>query len=212
MNIAAAQSDTAVFVISRTSAENADRKAEKGDYYLSDSEAKNLAIVASAYQKVVVVMNVGGVIDTNFYHGKAGRTAADNLNRNKIEGLDALLLMSQAGQEGGNALVKVLNGTANPSGKLTDTWAVEYTDYASSPYFALHNGVDENGNLVTTGGDNKEEYYTDDIFVGYRYFDTFGIDVAYPFGYGESYTDFDIHVKSVTADAENIREIWMDVK
>ena len=211
VNIAAAQSDTAVFVISRTSAENADRKAEKGDYYLSDSEAKNLAIVASAYQKVVVVMNVGGVIDTNFYHGKAGRTAADNLNRNKIEGLDALLLMSQAGQEGGNALVKVLNGTANPSGKLTDTWAVEYTDYASSPYFALHNGVDENGNLVTTGGDNKEEYYTDDIFVGYRYFDTFGIDVAYPFGYGESYTDFDIHVKSVTADAENIT-VTADVK
>ena len=211
VNTAAAQSDTAVFVISRTSAENADRKAEKGDYYLSDSEAKNLAIVASAYQKVVVVMNVGGVIDTNFYHGKAGRTAADNLNRNKIEGLDALLLMSQAGQEGGNALVKVLNGTANPSGKLTDTWAVEYTDYASSPYFALHNGVDENGNLVTTGGDNKEEYYTDDIFVGYRYFDTFGIDVAYPFGYGESYTDFDIHVKSVTADAENIT-VTADVK
>ena len=104
-----------------------------------------------------------------------------------------------------------MNGTANPSGKLTDTWAVEYTDYASSPYFALHNGVDENGNLVTTGGDNKEEYYTDDIFVGYRYFDTFGIDVAYPFGYGESYTDFDIHVKSVTADAENIT-VTADVK
>ena len=104
-----------------------------------------------------------------------------------------------------------MNGTANPSGKLTDTWAVEYTDYASSPYFALHNGIDENGNLITTGGDNKEEYYTDDIFVGYRYFDTFGIDVAYPFGYGESYTDFDISVKSVTADAENIT-VTADVK
>ena len=100
--------------------------------------------------------------------------------------------MSQAGQRGGAALVSVLNGTVNPSGKLTDSWAVNIEDYPSTAGFS---NLDDNV---------AEEYYTDDIYVGYRYFDTFGVDVAYPFGYGASYTNFEIAVDEVTADAGKV--------
>jgi beta-glucosidase-like glycosyl hydrolase len=191
---AAQKANTAIYVLSRNSGEGNDRTATKGDYYLSDNEAANLALLGKTFENVIVVLNVGGVVDTNFYTGnyKAEEGETDNLNRTKIEGLDALFLMSQAGLKGGDALVEVLNGTVNPSGKLTDTWAINYTDYPSSYNFA---GNDE---------ETLEELYTDDIYVGYRYFDTFGVDVAYPFGYGESYTDFTIDVESVTADEETV--------
>ena len=81
----------------------------------------------------------------------------------------------------GHALVQVLNGTYNPSGKLTDTWAIDYKDYPAS------------ATISNNDGNSLEEFYQDDIFVGYRYFDTFGKKVAYEFGYGLSYTDFEIH-------------------
>lgn len=127
---------------------------------------------------MIVVLNVGGVIDTNFFH--------------EIDGLDAMLLMSQAGMEGGTALVKVLNGEVTPSGKLTDTWPAAYSDYPSAENFGANDGnVDQ-------------EDYTDGIYVGYRYFDTFGSTPAYEFGYGKSYTTFDIAVDSVTADADKV--------
>ncbi len=189
---AAAAAQTAVYVLARNSGEGSDRKAAKGDYYLSDNEAANLAMLGQKFENVIVVLNTGGIIDTNFYNGKGGHGADDELNRGKIEGLDALLLMSQAGQNGGHAVVEVLNGTVNPSGKLTDTWAVEYTDYPSAEGFSSN---DE---------ETLEEYYTDDIYVGYRYFDTFGKDVAYEFGYGSSYTDFAINVTGVTADENTV--------
>ena len=177
---------TAIYVIARNSGEFADRKAVKGDYYRSDAEVANLTAIGELYEKVVVVLNTGGIIDTNFYHGKA-KTVVEEGNA-KIEGLDSLLLMSQAGQNGGHALVQVLNGTVNPSGKLTDTWAINYTDYPSAGSFS-HNDKE-----------TFQEIYNDDIYVGYRYFDTFGLDVAYPFGYGESYTDFEMEVTDVTTN------------
>ena len=180
-DIAAAQADgtdTAIYVISRNSGEGSDRTATEGDYYLTETERSNLEKVASSFDKTIVVLNVGGVIDTKFY--------------DEIEGLDAMLLMSQAGMEGGNAVVEVLNGTVTPSGKLTDTWPVNYEDYASAETFGANDGnVDQ-------------EDYTDGIYVGYRYFDTFGLDVAYEFGYGLSYTTFDTVVDSVTADADTV--------
>lgn len=175
---AAAETDTAIYVISRNSGEFADRKAAAGDYFLSADEEANLTLLGQTFDKVIVVLNVGGIIDTKFF--------------NEIDGLDAMLLMSQAGMTGGDALVEVLNGTVNPSGKLTDTWPVNFDDNPSSAGFANQDG------------ETNQEVYNDDIFVGYRYYDTFGVDVAYEFGYGDSYTDFAITTDSVKADKDKV--------
>ena len=206
---AAGKTDTAIYVLARNSGEGADRKAEKGDYYLTNNEAANLKLLGQKFENVVVVLNTGVIVDTNFFNGKGGYAANDSLNRSKIEGLDSLVLMSQAGMNGGRALVQILNGEVNPSGKLTDTWAVDYNDYPSSAAFSWNDAVHKDGetkeesNAANTAA-TAEEVYNDDIYVGYRFFDTFGKKVAYEFGYGESYTDFDIKVKTVKADAENV--------
>ncbi|MFA9465174.1 MAG: glycoside hydrolase family 3 C-terminal domain-containing protein [Velocimicrobium sp.] len=189
---AAALTNTAVYVLARNSGEGSERKADKGDYYLSDNEKANLTLLGEKFSNVIVVLNVGGIVDTNFFNGKGGYALDDTLNRGKISGLDSLLLMSQAGMSGGHAVVQILNGTYNPSGKLTDTWAIDYNDYPSSSTFSLN---DSNSN---------EEVYSEDIFVGYRYFDTFGKNVAYEFGYGSSYTDFEIRIDSVTATVDQV--------
>ena len=175
---AAEKTDTAIYVIARNSGEGSDRSAGKGDYLLSDDEEANLKLLGQNFENVVVVLNVGGIIDTKFF--------------DEIDGLDSMLLMSQAGMTGGDALVEVLNGTVNPSGKLTDTWPVNFDDNPSSAGFA-----NEDGN-------NAQELYNDDIFVGYRYYDTFGKDVAYEFGYGGSYTKFAMSTQSVTADKDKV--------
>ena len=175
---AADQTDTAIYVIARNSGEGSDRSSGKGDYLLSDDERANLELLGKTFDNVVVVLNVGGIIDTKFF--------------SEINGLDSMLLMSQAGMTGGDALVEVLNGTVNPSGKLTDTWPVNFDDNPSSAGFA---NEDEN---------NAQELYNDDIFVGYRYYDTFGKDVSYEFGYGGSYTTFAMQTQSVTADKDKV--------
>lgn len=163
--------DTAVYVISRISGEGADRYAKKGDYYLSDAEYRELKDITSLYEKTVVILNTGGIIDLSF---------VDEL------GIAAVVYMSQAGMEGGNALADILSGNVNPSGKLTDTWACAYEDYPGSRDFSH-----DNGNLF-------EEKYTEGIYVGYRYFDTFGVKPRYSFGYGLSYTGFALHTESVS--------------
>lgn len=178
INTAKEGTDTAIYVISRISGEGKDRKAEKGDYYLTDTEYNNIKKMAASFKNSIVVLNVGGIIDTSFFK--------------EINGLDSMLLMSQGGMEGGTALVKVLNGEVTPSGKLTDTWAANYNDYPSSKTFSSNDG------------DTKQEDYTDDIYVGYRYFDTFGVTPAYEFGYGSSYTTFDTKVEGVTADKDKV--------
>ncbi len=167
-----AGTDYAFYFVYRNSGEGSDRKAAKGDYELTDAEKGNIAAISAAFEKTIVVLNVGGVIDTKFF----GET----------EGLDAMLLMSQPGMRAGDSVVAVLNGTVNPSGKLTDTWPVNYSDYANAATFSSNDN------------DTKHEIYTDDIYVGYRYFDTFGVEVAYPFGYGGSYTSFETAIDSVT--------------
>ena len=123
---AAKETDTAIYVLARTSGEGKDRAIDKGDYYLSDAEKANLTLLGQKFEHVIVVLNVGGIVDTNFFNGLGGYTKGDEYNRDKIEGLDALFLMSQAGMNEGHALVQVLNGTYNPSGKLTDTWAIDF--------------------------------------------------------------------------------------
>ncbi len=156
--------DVAVYVISRVSGEGADRHPVKGDWFLSDVEEKQLSAICANYAKVVVVLNIGGVIELGF------------LDRYPIA---ALLLMSQAGQEGGNSVTDVLSGKVDPSGRLTETWGYRYEDYPCWDTFSHMNG-----NLV-------EEKYYEGIYVGYRRFDAFEIRPRYPFGYGRSYTVFD---------------------
>lgn len=162
--------DVAVYVISRVSGEFADRKAKKGDYYFSDDEVDDLQILTKYYKKTILVLNTGGIIDLS---------VLDSVN------LSAVVLMSQAGMEGGNALADILDGTVTPGGHLTDTWSYKYEDYPNSATYSHNNG------------NTFEEYYNEGIYVGYRYFDTFDIPVRYPFGFGMSYTTFDIKVEKI---------------
>lgn len=166
--------DTAILVISRNSGEGADRWNQEGDYLLDQGEVEALSVLGKRYEKVIVLLNIGGVIDT---------TAL-----NAVGGLNAVLLCGQLGNTGGYSVADVLTGKQVPSGKLTDTWAKSYNDYPSSETFS-HND-----------GDVNDEYYTDGIYVGYRYFDTFGVEPEYCFGYGKGYTTFSMNTKKVAVD------------
>ena len=170
--------DAAVYVIARDSGEGRDRKPVAGDYELTDNEKKNIEKLAGRYDKFVVALNVGGVIDT-----KALRS---------IKGVGAVLLMSQAGNVIGTVFADVLLGKSIPTGHLAMTWAENYSDYPAYDTFSS-----QNGNV-------DDEYYNEGIFVGYRYFDTFGKKPAYSFGYGLSYTDFDVKTTDVTLDGETV--------
>ena len=174
----AMKADLAIYVLSRNSGEGKDRTPGAGDYELSDTEKTAIANLANAYGNLIVVLNVGGVIDTKFLRAQ--------------EGIGAILLMSQAGNIGGHALADVLTGKVSPSGHLTTTWAENYEDYPNAKTFSHMNG------------DIHDEYYEEGIYVGYRYFDTFDVTPAYPFGYGKSYTTFDVKTEEVTADAKQI--------
>jgi len=176
----AAQADVAVITIGRISGEFMDRKA--ADFNLSDSERQLLQQVCDVYHKagkqVVVLLNIGGVIETASWK----------------ELPDAILCAWQAGQEGGNSVVDVLSGKQSPSGKFTMTWPVKFTDAYSSKNFPIDQ--DPRIDMMNQGqkGNVKNVDYTDyeeDIYVGYRYFDSFDVPVSYPFGFGLSYTTFD---------------------
>ena len=192
-----APTDTAIFVVARNSGEGRDRTASQGDYYLTDVEANDLRILGSTYEKVVVLLNVGGVVDTEFFDDiNAG--AADPAGG---DALDSMLLMSQGGQETGNAVAEVLSGAVAPSGKLTDTWAASYSDYPASATFGSNDQ------------DALTEQYSEGLYVGYRYFDSkyATIDAAdpasvvrYPFGFGLGYTNFTIDPRTVTANEDSV--------
>lgn len=188
-----APTDNAIFVVARNSGEGADRKSTAGDYLLTETEINDIQLIGQTYTNVTVVLNVGGVVDTAFYNqiNKAANDPDGDLP------IDGLLLMSQLGQEGGNALASVLTGDVSPSGKLVDTWASDYSLYPASATFA------------SADGDALNEQYAEGIYVGYRYFDSYAKTlpanaVDYPFGYGLSYTDFQIDTSSVTANATTV--------
>lgn len=170
--------DIAIYVISRNSGEGADRYDVRKDYELDDNEVSNIQFLAANYKKTIVLLNTGGVIDTKVLR--------------HTEGINAVMIAGQMGNIGGNIVSDVLTGKSVPSGKLTDTWAQDYSDYPSSATFS-HN----NGNI-------DDEYYTEGIYIGYRYFDTFGIKPAYSFGYGKGYTDFEYEVDNVIADEKKV--------
>ena len=160
-----AQDYPAAFVfISRNCGEGSARQLWKGDYYLTDDEEKLLDITTKAgFDKVIVVVNSGALIDLSFVD---------------LYPIDALLLVWQPGMEGGNAFWDVAMGIVSPCGKLADTIPKKYSDYPASSSFRESNEYTE---------------YKEDIYVGYRYFETFdprGLKVRYPFGYGLSYTSF----------------------
>ena len=170
----AEKADVAVYVIARNSGEGADRHPIAGDYELTEMEKQNLTALSGAYENIIVVLNVGGVMDTKFIRS--------------MPQVSAILLMSQAGNISGLALADVLSGKAYPSGHLTTTWAENYLDYPGASTFSHMNG------------DVDDEYYNEGIYVGYRYFDTFNVTPAYPFGYGLGYTEFAISEAKVEAE------------
>jgi hypothetical protein len=198
-----APTKTALYVLARNTGEGGDRTATAGDYYLTETELGNLRLLGETYREVVVVLNVGAVLDTSFFeeiNDQATRNRGANHNRSG-KPLDALLLMSQPGQEAGHALVDVLTGAVTPSGKTVDTWASSYDYYPAAPAFSNNDG------RLTP------EVYTEGVYVGYRYFDSFyksinrrnpASVVNYPFGYGLSYTAFDVKTLSVKADMSSV--------
>jgi beta-glucosidase len=168
--------DTAIYVLSRIAGEGADRFAKGGDYYLSEEEHQLLTDICKNYNNVVVIINTGGVVDLSFM--------------DEFSNIKGLLYAVQPGMEGGNAVADIISGKVSPSGKLTDTWAYSYSDYPNAATFS-HN----NGNI-------QQERYEEGIYVGYRYFDSFDIPPRYGFGFGLSYTCFDLHVTHVHADKQ----------
>lgn len=173
-----AEGDLAIYVLGRNSGEGSDRYAEEGDYELTQAEVALLTALGRNFKKVIVLLNLGGVINA--------------ATLKAIPGISAMLLISQSGNMGGHIVADVLLGKSIPSGRLTDTWAEKYMDYPSSATFSHNNG---NWN---------DEYYTDGIFVGYRYFDTFNVKPLYPFGYGLNYTTFTMETLGASADEKQV--------
>ena len=165
---ASSVSSRAVVIIGRTAGEEQDARLERGSYLLSELEKEMLEKVRKYFDKVIVLLNVGGLIDVS--------------EINAI-GADALLYVWQGGMTGGTGTADVLTGKVSPSGKLPDTIARKISDYPSDPYF----------------GKKDRTFYKEDIYMGYRWFETFAKDdVVYPFGFGLSYTTFRIDLLSVS--------------
>ena len=191
------KSDLAIVVIGRNSGEGGDRKVD-GDFNLTETERQLISDVSAAYhlagKKVVVVLNIGGAIETASWK----------------EDPDAILCAWQPGQEGGDAVADVLTGKVNPSGKLPMTFPIDYMDHPSSMNFPT--GYEQQASVmtntfgfVTAAPEVKNVDYTDyaeGIWVGYRWFTTEGKNVSYPFGYGLSYTTFEYSKPSVKADKD----------
>lgn len=172
---AAAVSDTAVVIIGRTAGEDMDSKNEEGGYLLTSLEKQMLEKVRKAFGRMIVVLNVGSIIDMGF---------VDEFSP------DAVLYAWQGGMIGGYGTADVLTGKVSPSGKLTDTIAYDISEYPSHENF----------------GDDERNFYKEDIYVGYRYFETFAPEkVRYPFGYGLSYTSFDVTTIGADAGKDKIR-------
>ncbi|HHV10775.1 MAG TPA: hypothetical protein GXX75_10925 [Clostridiales bacterium] len=178
------KSDTALMVITRGTGENMDNSTAKGEYYLSDQEEALLQTLTKEFKHTVVILNVGYPIDVTF----ASRY-----------GVDALVYSGFGGMLAGPALLDVLSGKVNPSGKLPDTWALDYFDNPSSRNF--YDCVDK-PRLNAEVDIYLDTCYEEDIYVGYRYFTTFNKAVAYPFGFGLSYTTFSVRAENVKYDPQ----------
>jgi beta-glucosidase len=173
----ARENDIALFTIGKHSGEFVDRTLEK-DFNLTSSEKAAFEAVSKAFhaqgKKVVVILNIGGVIETASWRDNA----------------DAILLAWQGGLESGNAIADILKGTVNPSGKLATTFPITYQDEPSTKNYPGKVIQEIPNKLLLADTDAAEVTYEEGIYVGYRYYNTFNIKPAFPFGYGLSYTTF----------------------
>lgn len=174
--------DTAIVIIGRTAGEDQDNKAEAGSYYLTDTEEEMIELVCDAFDRTIVLLNVGNIIDMRWV---------------RRYGPSAVAYVWQGGQEGGNGVLDVLKGTVNPSGKLPDTIPWNIGDIPSTAGF----------------GDPHKAVYSEDIYVGYRYFETFAKDqVQYPFGFGLSYTTFSMETTQLRTETMTKKGVTLTVK
>ncbi len=191
------QTDIAIFTLSRNAGEGGDRYAKDGDWTITGLEREMIQNLADIYhaagKKFVVVLNIGGVIETASWKHIP----------------DAILLAWTPGQEGGLAVADILAGKANPSGKLPMTFPVSYLDIPSSHNFPYNYKNVQSGMWDFLWGGPKRQKkdvdyteYNEGIYVGYRYFQTAGAPVSYPFGYGKSYTTFEYSKPVVKATAD----------
>ncbi len=197
----ASEADLAIITIGRNSGEGGDRK-EKDDFLLTTTEQEMISNTCEAFhqagKKVVVVMNIGGVIETASWK----------------EQPDAILLAWQGGQEGGNSVADILSGKINPSGKLPMTFPVHLNDHVSNANFP-QDGKPMNMFDMIGGKEEKPDAekvrnidyteYEEGIYVGYRHFDKAGLDVSYPFGYGLSYSSFEYSDIAMNVSEDTIR-------
>ncbi len=196
LNEAVENTTVAFLTLGRSSGEGYDRPVD-GDFNLSEGEQNLLTKVTDAFhakgKKVVVILNIGGVVETASWKSKP----------------DAVLLAWQAGQEGGNAVADVLSGKENPSGKLPMTFPVNYTDHASAKNWTIDTKA---GWLGTDDPNLQEVTYEEGIYVGYRYFNTFNVKPSYEFGYGLSYTTFNVgNLKTSASNFVNSLTVTVDV-
>ena len=196
------KADAAIITIGRQAGEGMDRQIN-GEFNLSKTEQDMIYRVSDAFhakgKKVIVIINSGSVMETASWRDR----------------VDAILVAWQPGIEGGNSVADILTGKVNPSGKLTMTWPIAATDHPSTANFAKEYDMYTYKNMEGWGKGNIPgvdfSNHEEDIYVGYRYFDTFKKDVAYPFGFGLSYTTFEMGKPSVKANGKNI-EVSVTVK
>ncbi|GMK39205.1 beta-glucosidase [Paenibacillus sp. CCS19] len=175
---ARSKSDKAIVVIGRTAGEDQDNAVEPGSYLLTEDEKAMLKLVTAQFEKTIVVVNVSNIIDMSWVDDAA-----------YVHPIASIIYAWHGGMEGGNAIADVLVGDVTPSGKLTDTIAYSIDDYPSTANY----------------GSDTRNFYQEDIYVGYRYFETFCPEkVQYAFGYGLSYTTFKIEQASAKVVGDNI--------
>lgn len=210
LQASARNNDVALITIGKTSGEFADRYISD-NFNLTAAEKKMISDVCTAFhkagKKVIVVLNVCGVIETKSWIG----------------GPDAVLTSWLPGQEGGNSVCDILTGKETPSGRLPMTWPVSYNDVPSKADFPTPDEISDDQLLealkgfadVRTSGERKNFDYTeynDGIYVGYRYYTTKNVPVSYPFGYGLSYTSFKYGKPVVSKDAQGNLTLTVEVK
>ena len=196
------KADAAIITIGRQAGEGMDRQID-GEFNLSKIEQDMIFRVSDAFhakgKKVIVIINSGSVMETASWRDR----------------VDAILVAWQPGIEGGNSVADILTGKVNPSGKLTMTWPIAATDHPSTANFAKEYDMYTYKNMEGWGKGNIPgvdfSNHEEDIYVGYRYFDTFKKNVAYPFGFGMSYTTFEMGKPSVKAKGNNI-EVSITIK
>lgn len=168
--------DYCIYVLSRQSGEGSDRR--KKDYTISQMEKAHLQTCTEHYKHVILVINTGASFDVSFV--------------DEFSNMDAVIFFCQSGQEGGNALADILTGKATPSGKLAATWASSYKDVPFGKDYSF------------MGDDINRAEYREGIYVGYRYYDSFHIQPRYAFGYGLSYTDFEVQSTGIKAEGTKV--------